>query len=63
MCGQPIGNLRLGRRFTEEEKTNPSFIREVEHIPFCGTDHSTFIRFGGCCEECGKSWSLIDCRE
>lgn len=60
--GCPVGNLRLGRRFTEAERNDPVFLGIVANLPMCASDHSLLIRFGGECEECGKVWGLLDLR-
>lgn len=56
--GKPVGNVRLGRRFTPEELNDPAFLVWVETMPICQEDHSILIRFGGTCESCNKTWSL-----
>jgi hypothetical protein len=59
MRGKPVGNVRLGRRFTPEELNDPAFLAMVETLPICTEDHGFLMRFGGTCECCGKAWGMI----
>jgi len=56
---KPSGNIRLGRRFTEEEKNDSSFLKIIANLPMCESDHYILMRFGGYCQDCGKVWELF----
>jgi hypothetical protein len=58
MFGKPAGNVKLGRKFTDDERNDPFFLIFVARMKVCTEDHWLLARFGGTCEVCGKVWDL-----